>query len=222
MKWRITIEGEPDVLEFLAQIHSAEWAIRSANGEYYLAWSILDEIEDAADARGAALELAFILSGVAALRFGSRSALRLGRSELLDPNGRSHQYVFPEPATIEIGIGAKPLTPEFIVAAVQLALDDPLVLRALQLYGQGDRTWTNLYRVVELMEASGAVLERWTTRARMRQFRHTANHPAASGLEARHGHLKKQPPPKPMTRREARLLVESLLHRWIEDRSRRP
>lgn len=94
--------------------------------------------------------------------------------------------------------------------------------KALRLWGTGEFSWVNLYRIYELIRADlagGKELENrgWTTRAAIDRFTASANHPDVAGDTARHGFLPGPPPRRTMELGEARAFVELLLHRWLTD-----
>ena len=90
------------------------------------------------------------------------------------------------------------------------ALNDPVVARALHLRDGPDLSWTDLYRLYEVVrDALGgdhrtAAAGR-TSAAQVRRFRYSANSVTAAGDQARHGVESGDPPTDPMTLGGARL-----------------
>lgn len=104
-------------------------------------------------------------------------------------------------------------------AWIALAQREEHVARALEIIGQEDVRWTDLYHLLEVVEADVGQLmfERgWATRAEMERFARTANSPAILGAAARHGAQRTEPPPNPMSYDDARSLIVRLVRAWLE------
>jgi hypothetical protein len=102
---------------------------------------------------------------------------------------------------------------------MRIAARDEAVARALRILAE-PTSWHNLYRIFEVIRDNcrGEKWIRshgWATKTAMDRFRHTANSPTAIGREARHGSERSTPPPNPVSIREARLLVETIVGGWL-------
>lgn len=81
-------------------------------------------------------------------------------------------------------------------------------------------TWENLYKIYEIIykDVGDGKLKEWSSEKEINNFKHTANHPMGAGLlESRHGHLKQEPPQKPMLLVAAIELIERIFYKWIDD-----
>lgn len=79
------------------------------------------------------------------------------------------------------------------------------------------KTWrvlSNIYEIIIKGDQKGK-LNGWISQHELDLFKHTSNHPEASGQEARHGYLKSQPPKNPMKLDEAITLINKLIDKWL-------
>jgi hypothetical protein len=93
---------------------------------------------------------------------------------------------------------------------------------ALVILGRPRPTWSELFVIYELVqEASGGTMiaKRWISKADDDLFCWTANNRHALGIEARHGHTKRQPPPAPMPHANALTAIRSLVDRWLRSQT---
>lgn len=78
------------------------------------------------------------------------------------------------------------------------------------------KTWVTLYRIYEIIDHDQDIKKKnWIPKKKRNLFKHTANHPEASGLDARHGFQKEQPPENPMKLDEAIALTNELIDKWL-------
>lgn len=82
-----------------------------------------------------------------------------------------------------------------------------------------DLTWAELYKLYEVIKKDvGRIPSSWASPADLKAFTASANHPAVSGLDARHGVLS-GPPPKMSGRMDlhsARNLVLRIAGHWLD------
>jgi hypothetical protein len=222
----IRLVGESSDIESLSKALAPSGPSRidwePSTGAYYLRSALLDGIDDPRSAfdAGAALLGALTASGL--VIHGHSFNVRadgLGRENLGHP---FDQFVFPEsilwfdPSVTKNS--ERTATMVTMEEAAELALKQPEVAKALRIF-LSDRSWVGLYKVFELIraDAGGSMFALgWTTKAEVGHFTHTANSPAASGDDARHGVLPGDPPAMPMRRDDAVQLIERLLQRWLE------
>lgn len=163
----------------------------------------------------------------------SEGALEIGSIVEVTSSGTRNIFVELEPAVLTITAGMvstkvmhadgsieerRPSDPA--PAWLAKALDTPAAVRALRLRDKGQLSWTDLYRLFEvIVDATGGddvvVAEGWVNRAQMRRFKHSANSVSVAGDEARHGVESTTPPGDAMSISEARSLVDILLARWL-------
>ncbi|MDK2801647.1 MAG: hypothetical protein PWQ70_3266, partial [Clostridiales bacterium] len=99
----------------------------------------------------------------------------------------------------------------------ELSLIDENVKRVLKLvYKEGTENWVNLYRIYEIIKSDiDPIKKGWVESKVIDNFKHTANHPAAAGDDARHGFMKNQAPQNPMSIVDAKQLIETIVKKWI-------
>ena len=103
---------------------------------------------------------------------------------------------------------------------LRVARTDNAVANVLRLLSSGNFDWTNLYKILEIIARDVGGLDAiasngWATKNAMTLFKHTACSPAASGLAARHGVQKGQPPTKPLSPPDAKTLITSIAQSWL-------
>ncbi len=205
------------MLEFLANASGATWQVTRESDGYRLTSSGLDSIDDSRELHEQAKRVVEVISGIMSLQFGSEGTIGIAGVGRIEVDRPMSQFVFPDAIRMEMGAGAPPLTVAFVRSSVLLGLTNDVFYKALRLYGSGDRSWSNLYPVFEIMQSSvGGALQEWASKSEIERFCRTANSPLVAGDEARHGDSQHAPPGKPMSKRGARLLIERLLHRWLE------
>lgn len=149
-------------------------------------------------------------------------------------------YVFLEPCTISLRGMAPSIQLKHVDGTIEefhpadplkewlpLALHDRAVDNAMKIIGAGALDWVNLYRLFEIIAADAGGLDGidsagWAPKSKMKLFKHTANSPGVIGLESRHGAEWTQPPAKPMKLSEARALLNTIVHAWLESKTKGP
>ena len=90
---------------------------------------------------------------------------------------------------------------------------------ALYYLGRDSNPWFNLYKAFEIVSMAnggeaGLCEMGWCSRREMARFRHTANHPSGSGIDARHARLPSSGPLRPLSLEEAQSFVLGLIKTW--------
>jgi hypothetical protein len=234
MEWEIILRGPESVLEELAHAldQDENTIIRAANG-FVLRSSRFLTVTDAAEVRLKATLIIDALSGISRMLLQSEAPLGIASIVEIRPDGTRNIFVELEPAVVRITAGLVSLRvthPDGSIeqrrpsdpapAWLTRALATPEIARALRLRDKCPLSWTDLYRLFEVIldGAGGAdviVASGWVSHAQLRRFKHSANSVSAAGDEARHGVEQKAPPADPMTIAEARSLVDILLARWL-------
>ncbi|MCB2343295.1 hypothetical protein [Clostridium estertheticum] len=102
---------------------------------------------------------------------------------------------------------------------INLSLKDNNICKIVELINKPyPKTWENLYKIYEVINHDTNIENKgWASKAKIKSFTHTANHPDACGIsEARHGYIKQDPPKKPLEISEAITLIENVVTNWIE------
>jgi hypothetical protein len=115
----------------------------------------------------------------------------------------------------------QPQPPPATVAYIALAAHNHDVAEALEIMGRPQPlNFADLYKVYEIIEHSGHMKIAMTSagfgKPAARLFARTANHPEASGQDARHARSNERPPAKPMTLDEARRMIRELVTAWMD------
>lgn len=99
----------------------------------------------------------------------------------------------------------------------ELMLTNQNLYKVMQLINRPDyKTWVTLYKIFEIIDNDSKPQKLgWITEKKKNLFKQTANNPKASGLDARHGFQKTDPPKTPMELGEAIELIDNLINLWI-------
>lgn len=231
MRWEADIAGDRLILEQLARVFTGpQLAIVYDNERFLLRAESLDGIEGAADAKMQADSLAKQLQGAATPVLGPTGDLAIGALYRVGDDGSRHVYVFPETAIVEVRGHA----PTVVISRsdgtierhdpadparnwMQLAQDDTRASKALRLLAQGNLSWVELYRLIEVVQSAVGkdVIDECVGRSELRRFKHTANSVSAAGDHARHGSENTSPPEDPMSLADARELIRAVLACWL-------
>ena len=239
--WEIVLAGDAVDLRSLSESFAdSDPAILERDGKYLFRWSVLDGFSDAAQVKATVDKQIARLSGAASLTLGAIKPIKVTHVISTNDDGSRNIHVSADPVnwnfrtsvptvqsrradgTEEINRPADPA--KAWLAAAESSDDVDLVLRLSEGRGHG---WVELYRIFEIVKASvgrnGTTIPDagWATRGQLERFRRTANSPdpKAAGEGARHGHSKKQPPPRPMTLNDARELIRQVVRQWLDTES---
>ena len=219
MEWIVKISGDGfDLKELANALPSGDFSITQDGDDFVLKSPLLEQIGDPEVARDKAKEILESINGIARLKLGSQEPVKIAHLQRTGDDGKSKFFVhlsgnMPAPRGT-LGI------PQPLFGPVELAQNDQNVAKVLRLIGIQGSTWVNLYRILEIISedvgAEPKIKENgWATRASLRRFKSSSNHPHASGDEARHGASKESPPPKPMSLSEANSPINSVVSKWL-------
>lgn len=237
--WEVVLAGDAADLRSLSDSFAdSDPAILERDGEYVFRWSVLDGLSDATQVKAIADEQIARLSGSASLILGAVEPIKVAQVILVSDDGSRSHYGFLEPivwtfrmsvptvqikradGTVEIH---RPADPVKAWLAAAESSDD--VARALRLFEGREHDWVELYRLLEIVEASvsrkGITDAGWATKGQLKRFRRTANSLEAAGDTARHGYEETQPPPQPMSLNDARELIRRVVRQWLDTESKR-
>jgi len=83
--------------------------------------------------------------------------------------------------------------------------------------------WSTLYKVYEIIcndVGESLYSKGWATKSDIKNFKHTAQSPAAIGTQSRHGIDKYSPPKNPMSMEQAKHLITSIFKNWINSKNK--
>ena len=226
--WLVRLEGDPRDLSDLASLCDLPGArVIEREGNYYLASQDFAPGMTAGDVRCLAENKLSVMNGAMRLEMREFGQVSLGAETRRGGNitlcvGPGQITVRPGLASLIVSGGNNPpikrnSKPEEMIA---LAVTDDAVAKVLRLRGIYEQTWSDLYRLYEVVAADAGGLKEivsrgWSSKGKIDSFKHTANHPDASGDSARHGHLNTLPPPVPMPINEAESLVFGITKQWL-------
>jgi len=230
----VEISGDAADLSDLAQSVTGPGVSIIRQGEKYVLTSPDFDAGLSAEAvREKAKDIARRLTGAARVEFRATTPIQVGSVYRVRHGDTRDIYFFPETGalhfrgfaptlvitradgTVEESRPANPVNDWLL-----LAQKDQRVELVLSIFATGDESWSNLYKVFEIIkEDRNPVTAGWLTEPSRSRFTGTANSP---GLDTRHGVQKKKQtkkPPPPMDISEARALIRTVVLAWLRDKS---
>jgi hypothetical protein len=230
--WEARLTGPRDAIAELARQFTGTELLITNQG--ILRSSTIDRADSADTARSEADRIALALSGICRLLIGTDQTIRVDALTQIRDDGKRNIFMTLEPGVLRITGGlistvvtradgsfeerrASDPAPRWFSAA----LTDPRIARALALRDAKSLSWTDLYRLFEVISAgvrgdNQLISNGWTSRATIGRFKHSANSVTVAGDEARHGVEITNPPSNPMSHGEAKEFIDSLLRHWFE------
>jgi hypothetical protein len=225
--WEVTINGDESQLRLLAEAFvGPEWTVTQRGSEFFLTGIALDALTDARTVRAKAKARIASISGASMLYLGSPKPLEVGDVVEVDHNGSrcltwtpdpvvAHFSVLPASLSFTHADGSvvvcRPAAP--VVQAALKADRSDAVEEVLRLRSAPDLLWTDLYRILEVIQADGGPIS--ASKAEVSRFKHTANSKRAAGDLARHGSEETEPPRNPMKLHEAREFIDRIIRDWL-------
>ena len=233
--WEVHLLGPQHVLDQLARALAGEDpTVVKVQDRFVLRASAFDSAGTADGVRAEGKRVVESLSGIARLLLDSDEPVSLGSVAEVRSDGSRSIYVQLEGASLRLKGGFASVVVTHADGTVEehrhsdpasswlrASLADPSLAKAIRLRDRGDLSWSALYRIFEVIEASvgekAIVAKGWASKSDIRRFSHSANSVAVGGDASRHGTENTQPPQHTITLREAKTLVDSLLRKWIEE-----
>ena len=228
-RWFFRISGD---LEMLMEIEDSLEAIGlyrfKENGEWLWTSPRFEPLTEAHDVLVCAKELISVVRGAIYLTFGSADPIAVNGILRAQRQKPPVQFIFPDSAVAQARAGMPTIAREsdahsgkeekLIYKFLAAAEESESMKRVFRLVGSKPLDWSNLYRIFEIVSADVDVkisVRGWASESDIRLFKHTANHPAAVGDEARHGVMPAEPPSEPMKLAEAEVLIRNIVESWI-------
>lgn len=228
--WRIALSGHIFDLETLhEQFPSGDPQVLRHGDRFFLESAELDALApNHVEVLERAKSMLDPMNGAAQLSDPSHRAVTAG-DQIVGPDGREHVVVLADSAemrlksgTVVVQVGDDEPSPPPPTGQVALtaATGNSDAQDALRLLGSGPLDWVNLYRILDYLRSAfggldGIVKAGLATKAELKRFTHTANSKAVTGDDARHGPTAEAPPKKPMSLKDARTLIRSILKGWL-------
>lgn len=230
--WLIELSGtDIDLQELPTRFSSSERRVVVENNRYYLNSEKFNSLTEARDVLEEGHRLISMLNGIAKLEVSNWVNIQIAGVSREEHGGSRHQFIFPEPIAARARVSAN-LTvigqdgsvvedrqPPRTQRILNLTLQDDKVEKVLRLYGSGEASWVNIYRIFEVIQSDiGGLLvsQGWATQSEINTFTQTANSAQAVGDEARHGHNKIPAPRRPLTLKAARNLIARITNTWLD------
>jgi hypothetical protein len=235
-KWLVRLKGERLDLQDLPKLFcSSEIRVVEENGLFYLESTEFNSLSSVEDVHKRGKELIQLINRVVKfLRDNFQDISEDGIIKVEDNSKRSN-YIFLQ-ATITVrsnfwaqakvisadGAEKVDTQPNIFESLLQKTQKYPDVADALKFYKKG--SWVSLYKVLEIIEDNVGGIDQiikngWTTKNKIRRFKHTAQSKDIIGDDARHASKKIKSPDKTMTLSEAKPFIKSILSRWIDSKN---
>ncbi len=102
------------------------------------------------------------------------------------------------------------------ISRVSAAINNPTVIQISKLVRTSDLTMTEAGHIIDIVKDDlNGDLSALTTKAELKRFERSINHPEVMGLAARHAVTNEQPPPRPMTEEAARSYAKRIGREWL-------
>lgn len=235
MSWEVQIIGPVHVLDELARAFvGQDPSVARRADEFLLRSRSFDGMANATEVRNEAVRITKALSGLSRILLQAETSLGVGSVAEVTPSGSCNISFQAEPGVLTFTGGLASMVVKRADGTVEehrpadpapswlaRALKNPAAAHALRLRDAGPLSWTDLYRLFEVVvDGAGGidqvVAKGWATAAAVRRFKHSANSVTAAGDQARHGVEVTKPPANPMSLSEARAFAEGLLRLLFE------
>lgn len=228
--WRARLLGSEDTLrELLKFADESNFNLTEDSGGIYLHLPDIPETTNAGNVKKKVEEYVSILNGSIKLLAGVASALVNEGIEWVQPDGSKKIFMFVTgglsikcTATMAVlssdgSIVEPPSKYVDVPDLFSLALGHEKLRTVLELWCREEQDWVNLYRIFEIIKCDSArnFGKLGPSMRELELFGHTANSPAAIGMEARHGVSRGSPPENPMSLERAHDLIDHLIKGWV-------
>ncbi|WP_320067640.1 hypothetical protein [Micromonospora sp. RTGN7] len=218
MDTKTWIEGDPEDLKLLATAFATGDAqVREEHGSYYLCSPTLDIFSSADLPTDEAEELLRLMNGIARSHDPFFNPARLSGST--SRRGRTIVFKSVEVKWQVKAHGSKN-PPQDAPAHFLLSRENSDVADAVKLMSAPRPNWVDLYKIHEIVRESinPAKISQlgWLTPREESAFTGSANHPLASGADARHARLSGARPKRIISIDEGQSLMARLVISWMD------
>lgn len=238
MHWNVEVSGESRILNAIsASDEEGVRHIEEREGKFFLPSQLFRECMNPSEVRRVADDFLFGLNRFALTAMGAARKICCADLRSTDPDGVRTVHVLIQDAltcSAELSGGslqdADGTIHRFVIQAprvfglsawLRLLASSENLRKVERLLEEQPHDWTNLYRVIEVIESDVGgkrrfIKDNYSDQKTRDRFGHSANHPAAAGDQARHGHMAGPPPGLPMDLSEARVYVHEVRRQWIK------
>lgn len=235
-KWLVRLKGERfDLEDFPKLLRLSEVKVVEEDGSFYLESSEFNSLTSAEEVRERGRALIKLINGVT--KFNRNNFVDISEDGItrVRDDGKRHNYVFLEgkakirtkargQLTVIAADGSEKVAtqPSALESLLEVAQKHNVVADALSF--SRDDTWISLYKAYEIIrdDVGGKhqiIKNGWSVKSDINRFTQTAQSRAALGDSARHASKKYIPPAQPMTLMEARVLIKTILSRWVSSKT---
>jgi hypothetical protein len=201
--------------------HPSLTVVQRENATYALCSEDLDALDDLEEIVALAERKVTMLNGLLEIQDAQPRSIAVGAV-----HSKGETRVLVGAAEVRLRRGA-PDADEEAKAWIALGEDpDGPAARVLRLFHRP--TGSNLYSILDIIrddlggskpEGTKALTDRgWASKADIVTFDRTFQHYSSAGDESRHGVNKTEPPPNPMSLRDARVWIRSIIERWLDEK----
>jgi len=228
--WLVELSGHQYDLAALAELFTlGDFRVIKETALFFLKCTNFDSLSDSDDVYTAAKSLIQVLNGIgSAYRPGCRGAELSGCIVRVQADGTRKRFLhkfassglhLADSVNADGGNPTMPRVPTEADAAMQTALNEEVVRRALQFFSL-EKSWVNLYKVLDAVKDDMGTLdavkaENWVPASEISRFTGTANNHTAAQGDARHGCDYGRPMQHPMSLAEAEHIIRTILVRWL-------
>jgi len=228
-KWQVLLKGHRYDLESLKNIiqDNQDFSIVKDGDDYYIESVKFKGLEDSIIVADKAIEILRLPNGLAKLVVTDYKTVKLGLVTELDDQLNRNSYIHPPfinsiaraypPTVIQEGRDKTYLKEEINFKVISGNTD---LSEAVSIYSHEDLSWSDLYKIYEIIKNSGSNKELLRTcnisKKDISRFTQTSQNPDLIGEEARHARFAGEKPKHPMIYDEAYKLISALLRKWIE------
>ena len=228
-KWLVRLKGEQfDLEDFSKHLRLPVIKVVKRKDElFYLESSDFNSLTSPKEVLERGRELIKIINGAEKLKRDNFLGISEDVMILENDDGMQEGYIYPEEKFKIIDNytddSEKIVThPNDLESLIEVAIKCKVVADALG-FCQDD-TWICLYKAYEIIRDDvGGELQiiknGWSVKSAIKRFTQTAQSRDALGDSARHASKKYIPPAQPMTLMEARVLIKTILSRWVSSKT---
>ncbi|MYM30663.1 hypothetical protein GTP58_20225 [Duganella sp. CY15W] len=222
-KWKVQVVGDDVDIRLVMQCFGSEGTfIEECEKEFFMFSESFGQLSSHHEVLLKAMSILSSWNAIVVLQWPSFSFLKSGLVIETHEDGRSTRYHSGFAALnirfrfdIRLGCAEKETSSQAVWRNLS---DNPRKELVLKLWGHPNRTWTQLYRIVEEMEAEvGGLSDAGIAdKSELKRFKSSANNAAVAGLESRHRSGQFDAPSNPMNLTEAEEMLRHSVWKFLK------